>query len=477
MNKNAQENKNQSKKPNVIVFFTDQQRHDSMGVHGNPLGLTPRFDHFAQENTHLENMFTCQPVCAPARSSLQTGQYATTTGVWKNHLKLDTSATTLARCFSQAGYRTGYIGKWHLGGVEPGIQDWNQAPVTEELRGGYEYWLGADLPEFVSDEYHTILFDNDNNKVRLPGYRIDAYTDAAIRYIDSVKESPFFLFLSFLEPHHQNHRDDFPAPIGYDTPYISRWLPPDLAALKGNAHGQIDGYWGMVRKLDEAFGRLLDALYSLDLDKNTIVLFTSDHGCHFKTRNDEYKRSCHDSSLHIPAAIGGPGFAGGGKQKNLISLVDIAPTLLDAAGISIPDSMQGRSIFPLVQKTVPPDSPWQDVVYAQISEDKISRAIRTIRWKYAVTALGVDGLSAPSADTYTEEFLYDLKADPYELENLINSRAHLEVREQLSLLLQQKMEEAGELRANIIQAETEPSLRGQRLVFPEDIPYHFMSNK
>ncbi len=456
-------------KPNVVVFFTDQQRWDTTGIHGNPLNLTPNFDRLARNGTLLERMFTCQPVCAPARSSLQTGQYATNTGVWKNHLQLDTEAVTLAKCFNSAGYTTGYIGKWHLGGVDPGLYDWDQAPVTRELRGGYDYWLGADLPEFVSDEYHTVLFDKDNKKVHLPGYRVDAYTDAAIKYIDRAKDKPFFLFLSFLEPHHQNHRDDFPAPHGYDTPYVSKWLPPDLLALNGNAHGQIDGYWGMVRKLDEAFGRLQDALFSMDILEQTIILFTSDHGCHFKTRNDEYKRSCHDSSIRVPAAFSGPGFNGGGCIQQMISLVDIPPTLLDAAGLDVPETMQGRSIIPLLHgsRSKAAES-WPDSVYVQISEDKVSRAVRTRRWKYAVTAMGADGLAVPTASEYTEEFLYDLQADPYELENLITSRAHAVIREQLRGRLLERMKDAGEPPAVIIPAVIDKAMLGQRLVREED---------
>ena len=457
-----------TKKPNVVVFFTDQQRYDSTGVHGNPLNLTPNFDKFAQEGTHFAHMYTCQPVCAPARSSLQTGLYATETGVWKNHLALNKDAITLAKCFNQAGYRTGYIGKWHLGGVKPGIFDWDQSPVPQPNRGGYEYWLGVDLPEFVSDEYHTILYDNNNKPVRLPGYRVDAYTDAAIDYINTVKDEPFFLFLSFLEPHHQNHRDDFPAPHGYDDAYTGKWMPPDLAALGGNAYGQIDGYWGMVRKLDEAFGRMQDALFSLGLHENTIVVFTSDHGCHFKTRNSEYKRSCHDSSIHIPAAISGPGFNGGGRVQNLVSLVDLTPTILDAAGLDIPENMQGVSYFPYLQKEKDTAN-WKDVVFAQISEDKVSRAIRTRRWKYAVTARDLDGLEVPNAEIYEEEFLYDLQADPFELENLNSSKAHDKIRVELRNLLIVKMKQAGENEPTIIPANSEDEVRGQRRLFKEDL--------
>lgn len=331
------------RKPNVIVFFTDQQRWDTTGLHGNPLGLTPHFDRWAAEGTHLYNTFTCQPVCGPARSCLQTGQYATTTGCTHNGVPLPADSRTLAHYFNDHGYETGYIGKWHLAATRT-------EPVPEALRGGYKYWLAADSLEHTSDAYNAVLYDNDNNRVKLPGYRVDALTDAAIRFVDRNQAQPFFLFLSFLEPHHQNRRDDYPAPYSHEERYVSRYTPPDLASLGGTSHQHLPGYYGMVRRLDEALGRLMDALISLNLAEETIVLFTSDHGCHFKTRNGEYKRSCHDSSIRIPAAIWGPGFRGGGRITELVSLLDLPPTLLDAAGIGVPEAMQGRSLLPLVQR-------------------------------------------------------------------------------------------------------------------------------
>ena len=251
------------KRPNVIVFFTDQQRWDTTGVHGNPLELTPNFDRMAQRGTHVYNAITCQPVCAPARASLQTGLYATRTTVFRNGIALPQDQKTLAHHFREAGYRTAYIGKWHLA---------DRDPVAPDQQGGYEYWLAANALEFSSEPYHTVLFDNDGKPVFLPGYRVDALTDAAIRYIDDHQAEPFFLFISYLEPHHQNHLDDYVAPDGYRERYAGRWTPPDLAALGGSAQQHLGGYYGMVKRLDEALGRLLDALKSLGLADDTIVM-------------------------------------------------------------------------------------------------------------------------------------------------------------------------------------------------------------
>jgi arylsulfatase A-like enzyme len=426
-----------SDRPNVVVFFTDQQRWDTTGVHGNPLGLTPHFDQMSASGTHLYNTFTCQPVCGPARSALQTGLYPTTTGCFRNGAPLPEDQRTMENSFNEAGYHTGYIGKWHLA---------SSNPVPEKQRGGYQYWLGANALEMVSDPYDTRLWNNDNEEVELPGYRVDALTDAAVRYIQDHKEDPFFLCLSYLEPHHQNRTDDYPPPDVYRDAYTGRWSPPDLTALGGSSHQHLGGYYGMVKRLDEALGRIQEALKSLKLQEDTIVLFISDHGCHFKTRNGEYKRSCHESSIRVPSAIQGPGFENGGQIRQLVSLIDLPPTLLDACGIPVPEEMQGRSIKPLLHGD---RSSWPEEMFVQISGSQVGRAVRTQRWKYSVSAPGKDGKTHKNSDHYVEEFLYDLQSDPYELTNLAGMVSHREVADNMKERLLSRLKQAGEPTARI----------------------------
>lgn len=428
--------------PNILVFFTDQQRWDTCGIHGNPLDLTPNFDALARQGTHARYAFTCQPVCGPARSCVQTGRYATQTGCYRNGLPLPSTERTLAHHFTAAGYSTGYIGKWHLGTPQ------SKGPVCAEERGGYDYWLAANAVEMVSDSYDCRLFDQDNREVSLPGYRVDAMTDAAIRHLQirSTEPDPFLLFLSFLEPHHQNNRDDYPAPDGYEERYTGRWQPPDLASLGGTSVDHLGGYCGMVKRLDEALGRVRDALKSLGQLDNTIIVFTSDHGCHFKTRNREYKRTCHEASIRVPLAFSGPGFDGGGELPQLVSLVDLAPTLLDAADLPVPAVMQGRSLLPLLRGE-PVD--WPEEVFVQTSEHEVGRSLRTARWKYGVLAPRLDGNAVDSAEVYEEAFLYDLQQDPAELNNLILAPQHREVADRLAKRLRERMIEAGEQAAEI----------------------------
>ncbi|MFP4144417.1 MAG: sulfatase-like hydrolase/transferase [Phycisphaeraceae bacterium] len=454
------------RQPNVVIFFTDQQRWDASGLFGNPLELMSNFDRLAREGTWLKHAFTCQPVCGPARACLQAGQYATTNGMWKNSVKpLGDEGPRLAHLFHEAGYRTGYVGKWHLGGPDIG-----KRAVPREFRCGYQDWLAIETPDLATEPYDCVYYDEHDQPVKLPGYRADATVDAAIRYLgERAKDptQPFFLMTSLLEPHHQNRTDSYPAPTGYRERYEGRWTPPDLAALPGwnegdaraggSAQQQLGGYWGMIKRIDEAFGRMMDALRSLGLEENTIVLFATDHGCHFKTRNSEYKRSCHDSSIRLPAMITGPGFTGGGALEELVSLVDIPPTLLEACGIEVPGEMEGRSILPLIRRE---GTDWPEEVLVQISEAGIGRAVRTRRWKYGVMADEAAKDEQGGASRYVETHLYDLEHDPYELDNLIGYESHVKLAEAMRGRLLRRMAAIGEAEPEIVSAK--PRRSGQR---------------
>lgn len=428
---------------NVLVVLTDQQRWDTAGIHGNPLGLTENLDRMAAEGVPLSHSFTCQPVCGPSRAALQTGRYPTSTGCYRNGIPLPPETTTLADMFGAAGYRTAYIGKWHLADVDVA------GPVRPEQRGGYEYWMAANLLEFTSDAYRTTLFDADGAAHEFGGYRADAVTGAAIDFLRQEHERPFFCFLSLLEPHHQNERDDYPAPDGYRERYEKTWVPPDLEALQGNSAEHLGGYLGMVKRVDECLGRLRDALEELDLARETIVLFTSDHGCHFKTRNREYKRSCHDVSIRVPTVLCGPGLDSGRALERSVSHIDLPPTLLDAAGLPVPSALQGSSLMPLVRGD---EDPRPDEVFVQISESEVGRALRTPQWKYAMTAPDADGWDDADADTYSDAHLYDLEADPYELENLVDREEYRDVIARLRERLIERMLQAGERRPRVVAA-------------------------
>ena len=448
---------------NVIIFFTDQQRWDTLGLNGNPMGLTPNLDRLARQGTFFKEAVTPQPVCGPARSCIQTGQYATTTGVHKNGPGLKPRGPRLAGLFKKAGYRTGYIGKWHLS------EGSGSGAVPKKNRGGYDDWLAGNCIELVSGPYSAQLWDEQDNPVQLPGYRSDALTDAAIRYIrerSQEPEQPYLLCLSFLEPHHQNTDDSYPAPHGMERDYMGKWLPPDLQALGGSSAQHWAGYCAMVKRLDDGLGRIMDALESLNQADETVVVFISDHGCHFKTRNAEYKRSPHESSVRIPFAIWGPQWNGGGEHTCPASLVDLAPSLLETAGIPVPRTMQGTSLLPVTKgKTdhLPDES------YIQFGDGFLppGRALRTSRWKYAVTA-SARYKGKPTAPTYSETALYDLRTDPYELTNLVHSKVHADVRTAFRARLRQRMKAVGEPKATITAARPDRKAGQRTIDYPNE---------
>lgn len=435
-----------TRRPNLIVFFTDQQRWDTLGLNGNPLGLTPNFDRLARSGTFFSEAVTPQPVCGPARSCLQTGQYATTTGVWKNGPGLKPGTPTLAGCLSEAGYRTSYIGKWHLS------EGTGEAAVPKENRGGYQDWLVGNCIELISGPYSARLWDEEDREVQLPGYRSDAMTDAAIRYVNernaAAPEQPYLLYISYIEPHHQNTDDSYPPPHGMEAAYRGGWLPPDLQALGGSAAEQWAGYCAMIKRLDDGLGRLMDAVESLGQAENTVFAFISDHGCHFKTRNAEYKRSPHESSVRVPFALWGGAWSGGGEHRCPASLVDLAPTLLETAGVPVPDTMQGRSLLPWASGRARGDAHGEDA-YIQFGDSWLppGRALRNSRWKYAVTA--PEETRGGTSPIYIETHLYDLQADPYELRNLVDQSAHEPIRAHFRERLRHWLEYTGEPPAEI----------------------------
>lgn len=437
------------KSPNILIFFTDQQRWDTVGVYGSPLNLTPNIDALAREGTIFSLAFTNQPVCAPARGCLLTGQYATTHKVWRNGLGLRVEDNTLAHCFKRAGYEVGYIGKWHLSPDELG-----PGYVPLEYRAGFEdYWEVANLLEFTSHPYDTNLYDKDGNLIHIDGYRVDALTERVIDFIEQPHNNPFFLVVSYLEPHHQNDMNRFVAPDGYRERYANSFVPHDLRNFPGDWQDQLPDYYGCIARLDECFGRIVEVLKSKGIFDNTIIVFLSDHGCHFRTRNTEYKRSCHESSIRIPLIIHGPGFNKSLVIPELVSLVDVAPTLLEAVGISIPKSMQGRSVIPLINRDI---KEWKNEVFIQISESSVARAIRTERWKYCVIAEDKDGWLDSKSDTYIEYQLYDLYADPYELVNLAGRREYRDISSELKERLLDIIEEVEGERPKILDRKFYP---------------------
>ncbi|MBR3766970.1 MAG: sulfatase-like hydrolase/transferase [Clostridia bacterium] len=421
---------------NIIFYFSDQQRWDTLNS-----TLMPNVFHLGEEGVLFENSYTCQPVCGPARACLQTGQYATENGCFWNGIPLAENTKTLADHFNENGYDTAYIGKWHLASDRfPGKGvHCEKTAVPPERQGGYKYWRAADVLEFTSHGYDGYVFDENGKRLDFKGYRADCINDFAIEYIENHNgEKPFFMFISQLEPHHQNDRGHFEGPKDKIEKFRDYPKPEDLTFLKGDYEEEYPDYLAAIHSLDENVGKLIKALLDKGIYDNTVIVYTSDHGCHFKTRNSEYKRSCHDSSIHTPLVFGGGAVKQAARKAQLVSLIDIPPTLLSLADIAVPESYSGK-ILPVNTEM----GEERDCVFVQISESHIGRAVRTKDWKYSARAIG-SGWYKPRAVHYFDDFLYDLKNDPYEKNNLVGNKDYTEVLNQMRKLLSREMVNAGE---------------------------------
>lgn len=439
--------------PNIVFYFSDQQRWDTMGCYGQRLPVTPNLDQIAQEGTLFENAFSCQPVCGPARACLQTGMYATEVGCHKNRRSLPEGMDTLARRMISGGYTTAYIGKWHL--ASDSDTSYRTVAVPPERRGGYEYWMAADALEATSHGYNGYVFDYNMQRHDFIGHRIDCINAYAVdflhQYAASGIEKPFFLFISQLDPHHQNDHNCYEGPDNSRNRFADYDIPPDLQGTAGDWRENYPDYLGQCNLLDQNVGKLMDTLESLGLKDNTILFYTTDHGSHFRTRNAEYKRSCEDACLHIPLLAWGGPFQGGGRISELVSLLDLPPTILDSAQQQIPEHYRGHSLLPLIKGQC---ESWPDTVYAQISEAETGRTVRTARYKYAVRAPEFH-IEEPFSHVYQENKLYDLLKDPGERTNLISDPAYETVRQDMRSRLIAFMRQAGEPDAEILAASAE----------------------
>jgi arylsulfatase A-like enzyme len=455
-------------RPNIIIYIADQFRWDCVSAYGlNPMQVTPNLDGVAARGVAFQNAVTNQPLCSPSRACLFTGMYATQTGVWtltEPNVGIKPDAVTLATVLRSEGYTANYIGKWHLA---PGGRD-ALGFVPREYRGGFlDLWQGANVLELTSDPYHGTIWNGDGEAMHFQDeYRVDYLTQLAVKFLQQKQEKPFLLVVSQLEPHFQNNLNAFAPPKGFRERYVNPFVPQDLKFFPGDWDEQLANYYGDIKSIDDSVGTVLKTLDQQGLTDNTIFLFISDHGCHFRTRNDEYKRSPHESSIHIPLVVQGPGFDQSRVVRELVSMIDVTPTLLDAAGVKLPPSMVGRSAMPLLNDPAARKA-WRQEAFIQISQSMVARALRTDQWTYCVADPTLTGDHAYSK-SYVEYQMYNLTSDPHQLLNLagrrdppklvhyLGDRVDVDVADHLRERLMACMAEAGDPPAEIRQRRLYP---------------------
>ncbi len=406
--------------PNILVLLPDQMRGEAMGCTGNPDVKTPELDRLASQGILLTNMFANTPVCCPARATILTGKYPHRHGLICNDLRLRESEITLAEILRDHGYRTGFIGKWHLDGGkrEPGF-----VPPGER-RQGFDFWAANECDH---THFKNRYFRDDPTPIEMSDYETRVWSDLAIEFLKQKRGAPFFLEVAMGPPH-----NPYKAPGKYATMY-----DPEKIALRPNWQPGADGrkeiaqYYGMISDVDEQCGRILRALDELGLAENTVVLFTSDHGDMLGSHGLRYKRKPWEESIHIPGILRFPArIAAEQKLDLLFSHVDIAPTLLGLCGIEIPSAMQGHNLAPRLlgqSKEEPTSILFQ--IFNPAALDGIPHPWRGIRTK---TQMFARFENAPWV-------LYDLPKDPYELHNLADDPISFRERERMDQLLKDAM--------------------------------------
>ena len=410
-------------RPNIIWIFGDQHRAQALGCAGDPNARTPNLDRLAADGVHFTDAVSGFPLCCPFRGSLIASRYPHVC-VPGHEYPLPPGTPTIVGPLKEAGYHTGYFGKWHLDGWHEKDGRAAMHIVPPERRLGFDVWAGYDNNNLQYDSWVHGGEGPSAFHYRLPGYETDCLTDLLLKYIGdraadakTGREKPFFAVLSVQPPH-----NPYVAP-----PEYAAHFSPDKIQLRPNVpqvprllpqwRKDLAGMYAMIENLDFNVGRVRKLLAEAGLEKNTIILFFSDHGdmhgCHGQFR----KTNPWEESTRIPLIVAGGAGANavrrGGKSAALVNHVDIAPTTLGLAGLACPKWMQGTDYSPACRtdaKTAgAPDSAYLQNVIPTHHGDSVDRPYRGIitddGWKY-VCLEGQPWL------------LHNLKDDPYEQVNL-----------------------------------------------------------
>lgn len=437
--------------PNVLVLQPDQHRGDVLGSAGDRQAKTPHLDRLAREGIRFANAFTNTPLCSPARATLQTGLYWYQHGVIVNDVRLPVERTTFAEVFAAAGYATGYIGKWHLDGGWPESSGHGTPPmwgfIPPERRQGWQEWTGY---EKGHSYFEVQRYDDDGRRVRVEGADWEPrwQTDMALDFIRRHQRAgrPWLYYISYGPPHYP---EECPSEFLALYPLDEVTVPADVArGLPEEARFALRRalrvYYAQVSAVDAEVGRLLEALEQLGADRDTIVLYTSDHGDLLGRHYAELGRVRGKAlpvadALRIPLLVRWPAAIPAGRVVEApVPLVDVAPTLLDLAGLPVPDAMAGVSQADWARGGAGPE---HRIVYlgagdgSRVPSSALGPAQRRKKGRRPPLWRGIlDGrfLYAPAGLlTQGGPRLYDLHVDPSERVNLIDSPGHASTRRRL----------------------------------------------
>ncbi|HWL51949.1 MAG TPA: sulfatase-like hydrolase/transferase [Chthoniobacteraceae bacterium] len=426
-----------SHRPNILVFISDDHGQWASGCYGNSELRTPSMDHIARSGARMKNAFTPSPVCSPARASFFTGKMPSAHGIHDylamvgspggKHPALDGQGT-LADALKAAGYTTGLVGKWHCG------------PFMESQ--GFDFWFTMGGPDTTNARFGEQPYVRGNQLEKKHGHQATHLTDECLRFLrENDQTSPFFLVAGYTNCHTPHSGEparlvssyrnasfrDIPQESLSDAHAAVRLRRPEDPAIFRQEMAQ---YYAAVSMIDEQIGRILDELDNLDLAKNTLIIYTSDHGHNnghhgiWSKGNATIPQNFYEESIRVPCLLMWPGVIPEGQERSdMVNHCDLFATICDAAQAQTPAAdahapRPGRSYLPLLRGEN--KLPWRD---AQFCEYGNARMIRTARYKLVLRYPGPNG--------HFKNELYVLDNDPRETINRIDDPAFKKVRESL----------------------------------------------
>ena len=418
-------------RPNVVYVFSDEHRYQSMSMSELPQVHTPHMAALARQGTSFTQCISNYPVCSPYRAILQTGRWPYQTGVIDNNEPLSPDEETIGKAFQAAGYRTGYIGKWHLGGLRAESFGYDTSLI----------WTGVNA-HYDKAKYHPA----EGEPVQPKGYNAELMTDQALEFLDANAAEPFMLMLSLNPP----HADFLAAPPDKKELYPEGSLPfrpnygpaetnDDAPAIsKRNTWPYYQGYHAHISAIDDQLGRVMQKLDDLGIADNTILVYSSDHGSMFGSHGVGSKRQPFEESIRVPFIIRWPGqIPAGAMRPDLFGAIDKVPTLCALAGVDAPSVCEGRDFSPQVRGKSGPIMDAQFIMHIQKLNASggnnhpapLFRGLRTPRHTFALYP------DSPWC-------LFDNIADPYQQKNLINDPSMTELRRSLHAELVGRMAHA-----------------------------------
>ncbi|MFC1498108.1 sulfatase [Verrucomicrobiota bacterium] len=457
----------ESSKPNILFIFSDDHACQAIGAYGSIINKTPNIDRIAAEGTIFRNNFCCNSICAPSRATVLTGKHSHMNGQLTNRKRFNGKQMTFPKLLQKTGYQTAIFGKWHLGSNPTGFDEWM---VFSSGQGAY-----------YNPKYATPRGTWDGK-----GYSANITTNLALDWLNKREKNsnkPFLLMCQYKAPHrnwkaapeyftkYQNETipepptlfDDYSGrtssagnhkmgidkhmsmsydlkvmdkPFGFTANDRKLWEETygkeNREFKKANLQGKdlvrwkyqryIKDYLRCVSAVDDNVGRILDHLKETGLDKNTIVIYSSDQGFYLGEHGWFDKRWMYEESLRMPLVMRWPGkIKPGSEIKAMTQNIDFAPTFLEAAGVAVPEEMQGKSIIPLLKN---PDTEWRKSIYYHYHENQghgvpAHYGVRTERYKLIHFYKS------------KEWELFDLKKDPQELNSVYDQADYQEIRARL----------------------------------------------